>query len=140
LRDRPDIDQEDMVEIASHRRQIVMHRDHRLAGRPQVFQHIDDRPFGGGVHPGKGLVQQVKLRLLRQRPGQEHPLLLAARQLPDLAMPEIGHADPRQAGLRPGAMRAADAADQAKLGIEPHQHHIAHGGGKSQSTLARCGT
>ena len=35
------------------------------------------------VHAGEGLVQQQHVRLLGERPGQEHALLLAAGELAD---------------------------------------------------------
>jgi hypothetical protein len=77
-----------------------MHGDHGLALVLQRLQDIDDGAFRGGVDAGERLVQQVEIRVLRQRPGEEHALLLAARQLADLAVREIRHADAVEAGLR----------------------------------------
>ena len=78
-----------MVEIGGHGGEVVMHADHRPPLGLQRLQNIDDRPLGGGVDAGEGLVQKVEIGLLRQRAGQEHPLLLPARKLADLAMREI---------------------------------------------------
>ena len=49
------------------------------------------------VHSGERLVCQVEVRVLGQRPGQKHPLLLAAGELADLAVGEVRYADFLQA-------------------------------------------
>jgi hypothetical protein len=45
--------------------------------------------LGGHVDAGERLVEQDDLAFLRQRPGQEHALLLAAGQFADLALAEL---------------------------------------------------
>ena len=57
--------------------------------------------FGLHVDAGEGFVQQDHLPVLRQRAGQEDALLLAARQLADLAVAKVGHADAGQRLGRP---------------------------------------
>ena len=62
------------------------------------------------VHAGEGLVQQEHVRLLGERPGEEHALLLAAAELADGAPLELGDAELVQAArhhLAVGGPRAA---------------------------------
>ena len=51
------VEQQHPVEIGGHSGQIVMHRHHAAALVAQGVQHGDDGGFGGGIDPGKGLVQ-----------------------------------------------------------------------------------
>jgi hypothetical protein len=87
-----------------------MHGDTVLPSSFRPFSTSMIARLGGGVDAGEGLVEQVEVGILRQRPGEEHALLLAARQLADLAVGEIGHADPVEAGLAPDP----DAPDSAR--------------------------
>ena len=80
--------QENIVEIFGYSGKVMMHGNHGLALAFQLFQDCDDRLFGGRIDPGKGLVQQIQIRPLRQRTRQKHPLLLTTGQLPDLAVGE----------------------------------------------------
>jgi hypothetical protein len=101
-----------------------MHGDHRLALVLQRLQDIDDGAFRGGVDAGERLVQQVEIRVLRQRPGEEHALLLAAGSWPiwrsaKSAMPTRS----RQARARV-SMRAGQPPEQARGPVEPHLHHV----------------
>ena len=53
------------------------------------------------VEVGERLVQQQHPRLRRQRPGQRHPLLLAARELADPPLLEPGEIHQRQSARHP---------------------------------------
>jgi hypothetical protein len=101
-----------------------MHGDHRLALVLQRLQDIDDGAFRGGVDTGERLVQKVEIGILRQRPGEEHALLLAAGQLADLAVREIAHADPVEAAPRTGIHGAGQPPEQARGPVETHLHHV----------------
>src|SRR5690606_21244676 len=59
-------------------------------------------PGGGpelGVQIGEGLIQQEDLGVPNRRPGQSHPLPLAARKLPGKALEQV--ADAKHAGALP---------------------------------------
>ena len=68
--------------------------------------------LGLDVDAGERLVEQDHPAVLRQRPGEEDALLLAAGQFADLALAEVAHADAgerrvdRRAVGRPWAMRS----------------------------------
>ena len=66
----------------------------------QLAQQLEDRPLGRGVDAREGLVHEVEIGLLRQRPRQEDALLLAARELADLALGEAAHAHRCEAAQR----------------------------------------
>ena len=77
---------------------------------PQPGQKVEGGLPRGDVHPGERLVEQQHVRLLRQRPGQEDPLLLAAGQLTDGPMGQIGDAQLLQDSLDDLAVATATAA------------------------------
>ena len=66
--------------------------------------------------------------LADHRPGQEHPLLLAARQLPDLPVAQAADAQPLEHPVRlvAGPPRSSRGASGA-CAPAAHQHDLAHG-------------
>ena len=120
------VDEKHTVEIICHRGQIVMHGNHRLALGSKPVQHRNDCLFRGRIDPGKGLVQEIQIRLLRQGPRQKHALLLPARKLPDLAMGEARHPDPLETGHGAGAVARPDPPQEAQFAGETHHHDIEH--------------
>ena len=103
--DQAHVQQHQPVEIVGRRFQVVVDDDHRLAPRAQLAQQVDDRALGGRIDAGERLVHEVELGVLRQRPRQEHALLLPAGELADLPVGVVGHADPA-----PGSAAPARAA------------------------------
>src|SRR5690606_19702589 len=71
------------------------------------------------------LVEQVELGVLHQRPGEEHALLLPAREPTDLAPREVAHADGLEGGQRPLALGPARAPEGAELAVEAHRDDVA---------------
>ena len=53
-----------------------MDGDDRLAARAELAEKLDDRALGGRVDALERLVHEVELRVLDERPRQEHALLL----------------------------------------------------------------
>jgi hypothetical protein len=93
------------------------HRFRLVVGDDQRRQlHLDDQvaqPGAGflahlGVEVGQRLVEQDDRRVVDQRPGDRHPLLLAAGQLVRIAVGEVGQAEVLQ--------RRLDAAADFGLG------------------------
>ncbi|MNW58991.1 hypothetical protein D3C74_368860 [compost metagenome] len=64
------------------------------------------------------------MRILRQRPGQKHPLLLTARQLTDLTTGILRHSYLGQTFHGDLPLIRPRAAEPTKLAITPHHHHI----------------
>src|SRR5690625_4665797 len=67
-----------LVKILIEGRQVVVDDQDRGSRGSQPMKDGDNHLFGGHVHSRKGLVEQDEARLLRDRPSQEHALLLAA--------------------------------------------------------------
>ena len=98
----------------------------RLAARAELAQKLDDRALGD-VDALERLVHEVELRVLDERPRQEHALLLPARELGDLASERV-HLD---APERVEGRRAVDAArtpQPAEVPVAAHQHDVEHVG------------
>src|SRR5690625_2810224 len=68
-----------LVKILIKGRQVVVDDQDRGSRGSQPMKDGDNHLFGGHVHSRKWLVEQDEARLLRDRPRQEHALLLAAR-------------------------------------------------------------
>src|SRR5262249_50348463 len=120
------VEQDPVVEILRHRAQVVMDDEHRLALVTQLLQQEEDRALGGGVHAGHRLIHKVDVRLLRQRPRQEGPLLLPAGELADLPVRQVADADLAQTLPCPGALLPAGTPEPAEPAVGPHQHDIEH--------------
>ncbi len=97
-RHQPHVEQHHVVEVLGHGLEVVVHGHHRAAGVAQLLEQGEDGALGGGVDPGERLVHEVEPGVLGQGAGEEDPLLLAARELADLAVREILHAHLLQAG------------------------------------------
>jgi hypothetical protein len=114
---------------------------HDMADR-LAEQRLEHRALGRGVDAGEGLVGQAKLGLLGERPGEGDALRLAARELADLAVGEIPHADAAEAVHRPGAVAGADRAQRAQFAGHPHRHDV-EGAGREipvdRATLQHAG-
>ena len=80
-----------------------------LEEREQVLARAD-------VHAGEGLVQQQHVRLLGERPREEHALLLAAAELADGALLELGDAELVQAARHHLAVGGSGPPEPAQAG------------------------
>src|SRR5437588_2265832 len=60
---------------------VVGRHEHCRAAGVDLQQQLDDLPRGGRVQVAGGLVGEEDQRVMDQRPGDRHPLLLAAREL-----------------------------------------------------------
>ena len=71
--------------------------------RPQVGEQPDQSLLAGLVQTGQRLVEDQDLRLAGQDAGQGHPALLAAAELVDAPLADLGdvEADRRQRRARP---------------------------------------
>jgi hypothetical protein len=109
----------------------VVDDGHRLAEPLDQVQLVareeDQPPLTGGVgddlgqpvdgdrvEPGEGLVEHERLRLVDERNGELHPLLVAQRQRLDRLVGAVGDAQPLEQGV--GAERGALAAQAGQPG------------------------
>ena len=107
-----------------------MYHDDGLSLPFQALEQLDDDPFRPRVHAAKRFVHQVEVRLLGQGPGQEGPLLLAAGELADLPIGELGHTHLLQRLHGDPAVRSPRAPEPSQVAVAPHQHHVADRGRK----------
>jgi len=81
LQDDSLVHEQERVAHLSGETDLMGHDDHRHAGFRQLPHHVEHLPDELSVQGRGGLVEQHQLRLHRQRPGDRHPLLLAAGEL-----------------------------------------------------------
>ena len=96
------------------------HDDGQLLSKPG--EQFVQGALGLGVDAGGGLVEQQQPGLARQGPGQKDALLLAARQLADLAAAELGHAHLFERFCGGLAVFAGVAPEQAP--VAAHEHYF----------------
>ena len=118
------LDQHGAVAEFGDRPQIMRRDQNDLALVAQCPQQRDDRILGLDVDAGKRLVEQDYLTLLRQGTGEEHALLLPARELPDLPLGEIAHIDARQRCRDLFPVDGARHAKKVHVAEAAHHHHI----------------
>ena len=107
-------------------RRRVEEREQRLAR-----VHVDAR---------EGLVEQQDVRLLGERPGEEHALLLAAGELADGALLELGDAELVQAARHHLAVGGPGRRNQPRRPYRPIITTSCTVTGKLQSISSRWGT
>lgn len=114
---------------------VVRDEDHGDALRPQIAQHRKEAVHLA-LHERRGrLVQHEHLRLLRQRPGDLHDLLLRGRQVahqrvarqlePEMGADQLFGAPLHRAGAQEGA--------EAQLVVQ--EHRLGHGGRRHEKPL-----
>ncbi len=110
------------------------HHGHPFAGQPlHDVQHLSHH---FGVEGAGGLVKQHDARLHGERPGDGHPLLLAAGELGGVALGLVGKTDLEQQGLGPllcllarepshllGGQRDVVQHRQVREEVEGLEHH-----------------
>ena len=82
------------VNKAAERADVVQHHQHSGTCRHQLGQHVREHPLMLEVNSRRGLVQHQKFWLTRKRPGNQHTLLLPARERCDVGVQLIGQTDP----------------------------------------------
>ena len=107
-----------------HAAEIVGRDQHHPALVAQRAQQLDDRLLGLDVDAGEGLVEQDDPAVLRQRAGEEDALLLAARELADLALAEVAHADAVQRRSTASWSLAPGQAQHVHVAVAAHHHHV----------------
>src|SRR5690606_21351021 len=79
----PYVEQRQPLEVITQRVEIVVDRDDRLAAGVQPRQDSDDGGLADRIDAGQRLVEDVQVRVLHERPSQEHTLLLTAGEVAD---------------------------------------------------------
>ena len=100
----------------------------------------DDALLCADVDAAEGLVEQDDDGFLRQGPGDEDALPLAAGQLRDQGGAVVPHIHALQAEADRLLVALAGAPEPADVVLAAHHHHVVHGGGETQLMLSRWGT
>ena len=96
----------------------------------ELQQELEDGLLGGGIDAGKGLVHQIEVGLLRQRAGDEHPLLLPAGELGYLPVGKFFHAHLPQGPIRHFPVCFCQATEKVLRAVAPHERHVFYEGGE----------
>ena len=95
-----------------------------LSSRAQVVEEVRGGRAGRS-RPGRPAARPAGAgRLLGQRAGDEHPPLLAAGQLADQPLRQVGQPHPLQRRHRRLAVAPAGPAHQAQAAVAAHQHDV----------------
>src|SRR5450756_1146297 len=137
--DQPPVQEGHQLEALGSRLHVVGAHEYGDAPLAQPREEAEDRLLGVHVHAGERLVEQQHVRLLGERPGEEHALLLAAGQLADGAPRELGDAELVQTARHHLAVGRLGAAQPAQAAVAPHHHHVAHGDGQAPVDLLAPG-
>ena len=92
----------------------------------QQVENLEDSFLRRHIQPGQRIVHQEQLGFLRQRAGNEHPLLLTAGQFADLPVGKVGRTHQREGITHQVAIAVARLPQQTNARDAAHQHHIAH--------------
>ncbi len=90
----------------------------------QGLQERDHLLFSLDVDPGEGLVEQYDLSFLRQSPGKEDTLFLAAGQFADLAFRMSRHTDTLKRGGDLITVLLTRHAHPVHVAVPAHHHDV----------------
>ena len=92
----------------------------RFPSVSKIIEHLDDRALSRRVDALEWLVEDVDWSVLDKGTGQQHPLLLAARERCDGAPGEVGHPDLLEGSHCLFFFSGSTAAEPAHPAISPH--------------------
>ena len=124
--DDPPIDADDPPEVLGGRRKVVGGREDRA---PPLRLGVEDGHqvfLRRRVDPGHGLVEQVQVGFRCERPSEERPPTLAARERPDLGPGVRGHPHLFQRCAHGLAIAAAGAPERPEPRITTHHRDVPH--------------
>ena len=106
---------------------IVGGEDNGVAPAGQLLDAPQHPQLVAVVQRGRGFVHHQNVRLLAQRPGNKHHLLLAAGQLRKAAGRQMGHTQLLQRGHGLLLLLSGGGAERRQLAGQAHQRRIQHG-------------
>ena len=105
---------------------VVGAEDHGIALCRQTAHHLQYPQLVAVVQRRGGLVHHQHLRLLRQRTGDQHQLLLAAGEMGEVPLPQMGRAHLLQRLVRLPYLGRARLLEGVQLTGRAHQHRVQH--------------
>ncbi len=132
------LQQQRLVEMLPHFRQIVMDDQGGLPFVPQFLEDGQNRLLAPASTPAKGSSEQQHVDPA-PTPAREHALLLAARQAANLPVRELLHPTRSSASYALATSRRPGRRSQPSRGYVPMSTVSSTVMGKSQSISDRCG-
>jgi hypothetical protein len=124
------VEQHEPVAVAGGEVQIVQHHDRRDPDAPHQVQHL---VLVADVEVVGGLVEQQMICLLGQCASDQHPLLLATRELPVVALSKVPGSDAGQRRRRNSIIGTAVALERSPVRRAAEEDHL----GNRQRDLRR---
>ena len=117
---RPVAHRDELVGVARGEVEVVQHHDDRGAALAvEVGEQVEHLDLVGDVEEGRRLVEQQDVGLLRERHRDPHALALAARELVDRPIGEVGDAGRVERGGDGLVVVRAPAAEQPLVRMPP---------------------
>ena len=110
--------------------EVVGGHHHGVPGGALGGDGVEDVLAGDEVEAGDRLVEEQHLGLLGQALGHERSLSLAAGELPEGTVGQVGDGERLHGGVDGVVVVAAQPAQQSGRGVAPHRHGLAHGDGE----------
>ena len=120
------VDDDQAVEPFDRAVQVVSRHQDRHPTLDEIAHDVHERVLGGHVNAGRRLVEQQQFRLLRQRPRDEHPLLLTARELGDVTVLQRAQIECREGGIDGPNVCRLQAREGSQPRIAAHRDDVAH--------------
>jgi hypothetical protein len=126
-------------QVGRHAVEVVGAEHDRQPLVVQAAEQVQHLVTGAHVDPRGGLVEEQHVGAAQQGPGDEHPLLLTARQVADVAPAQVADAEVVE---RLGHLTALGACRRRPppARVAGHQSTSSTVTGKCQLTVSTCGT
>ena len=122
--DHSHVQQRDPVKVFGHRLEVVMDYEHGSTAGTELAQDFDNRFLGDRVDALKRFVHEIDRRVLHECPREKDALLLPARELADLSVRIVRHADAAECLERGLPLGASRPAKPAELSVSAHRYHV----------------
>ena len=120
----PVIDDDDVLADVLDEVELMAGEQHRRAVARQVADHLRERLDAERIEPGERLVEHERHRIVHERRGELHPLLVAVRERVQPRLAALLEPQPRQPAVDAVGGGAAIQPRQSRevLELRPHPH------------------
>ena len=118
----PVVDHDDVLADVLDEVELMAGEQHRRAAERQVADHLRQRLDAERIETGERLVEHQRHRIVHERRGELHPLLVAVRERVQPRLPPLPEPQPRQPAIDAGGGRAAIQPRQPRQVLELSAH------------------